>query len=76
MDKYIELKNIFRGILIDLNYTEEQVKSITDLVRSPEEMATIVNAIDANKNIEYNDLFEIVLNSIKFDILVDKKDIT
>ena len=71
MDKFEELKKIFRGILIDLKYTDEQIKSITDLVRSPEEMVKIVNAIEDNPNIEYNALFEIVLNSIEFDIVID-----
>lgn len=75
MDKYIELKNIFKGILTDLNFTDEQVKSIMDLAISPEEMATIVDAIDNNKNIKYDELFEIVLKTIKFDIVVDKKDL-
>ena len=46
-----------------------------DLAISPEEMATIVDAIDNNKNIKYDELFEIVLKTIKFDIVVDKKDL-
>ena len=70
-DKFEELKKIFRGILIDLKYTDEQIKSITDLVRSPEEMIKIVNAIEENPGIDYNSLFEIVLNSIEFDIVID-----
>ena len=78
MDKYLELKNIFKGIITDLGYTEEQVKSITELARSPQEMAKIVDVIDKNKNIQYNTLFEIVLNIIKFDVVIDddKKDLT
>ena len=71
MDGLVKLKEIFRGILVDLNYTEEQIKSITDLVRSPEEMIKIVNAIEENPGIDYNSLFEIVLNSIEFDIVID-----
>ena len=71
MDGLVKLKEIFKGILVDLNYTEEQIKSITDLVRSPEEMVKIVNAIEQNPGIEYNSLFEIVLNSIEFDIVID-----
>ena len=70
-DKFEELKKIFRGILIDLKYTDEQIKSITDLVRTPEEMTKIVNAIDEKPEIEYNELFEIVLNSIDFDIVIE-----
>lgn len=78
MDKYIELKQIFKGIITDLGYTEEQVKSITEIVRTPQEMAEIVDVIDKNKNIKYNTLFDIVLNTIKFDIIIDddKKDLT
>ncbi|MBP3582125.1 MAG: hypothetical protein J6J33_05170 [Clostridia bacterium] len=71
MDGLVKLKEIFKGILVDLNYTEEQIKSITDLVRSPEEMVKIVNAIEQNPGIDYNSLFEIVLNSIEFDIVID-----
>ena len=71
MDGLVKLKEIFRGILVDLNFTEEQIKSITDLVRSPEEMIKIVNAIEENPGIDYNSLFEIVLNSIEFDIVID-----
>ena len=71
MDKFEELKQIFRGILVDLKYTDEQIKSITDLVRTPEEMVKIVNAIEENQGISYNELFEIVLNSIDFDIVID-----
>lgn len=71
MEGLVKLKEIFKGILVDLNYTEEQIKSITDLVRSPEEMVKIVNAIEQNPGIDYNSLFEIVLNSIEFDIVID-----
>ena len=78
MDKFIELKQIFKGIITDLGYSEEQVKSITEIVRTPQEMAEIVDVIDKNKNIKYNTLFDIVLNTIKFDIIIDddKKDLT
>lgn len=71
MDGLVKLKEIFKGILVDLKYTDEQIKSITDLVRSPEEMVKIVNAIEQNPGIDYNSLFEIVLNSIEFDIIID-----
>ena len=78
MDKFLELKQIFKGIITDIGYTEEQIKSITEIVRTPEEMAAIVDVIDKHQNIEYNTLFEIVLNTIKFDIIIDddKKDLT
>lgn len=78
MDKFNELKQIFKGIITDLGYTDKQVKSITEIVRTPQEMATIVDVIDKNKNIKYNTLFDIVLNTIKFDIIIDddKKDLT
>ena len=77
MDKFNELKQIFKGIITDLGYSEEQVKSITEIVRTPQEMAAIVDVIDKNKNIKYNTLFDIVLNTIKFDIIIDddKKDL-
>ena len=71
MDSLIKLKEVFRGILIDLKLTENEIKSITDLVRTPEEMVRIVNAIETNPDIKYNELFEIVLNSIDFDIVID-----
>ena len=71
MEGLVKLKEIFKGILVDLKYTDEQIKSITDLVRSPEEMVKIVNAIEQNPGIDYNSLFEIVLNSIEFDIIID-----
>ena len=74
MDKFLELKQIFKGIITDLGYSEEQIKSITEIVRTPEEMAKIVDAIDKNKNIKYNDLFEIVLESINFEVIVDNKE--
>ena len=78
MDKFNELKQIFKGIITDLGYTKEQVTSITEIVRTPQEMAAIVDVIDKNKNIKYNTLFDIVLNTIKFDIIIDddKKDLT
>ena len=78
MDKFNELKQIFKGIITDLGYTEDQVTSITEIVRTPQEMAAIVDVIDKNKNIKYNTLFDIVLNTIKFDIIIDddKKDLT
>ena len=78
MDKFLELKQIFKGIITDLGYSEEQVKSITEIVRTPQEMAAIVDIIDKHKTIEYNTLFDIVLNTIQFDIIIDddKKDLT
>ena len=67
-----ELKQIFKGILIDLNLTEKELESIVTLVRTPAEMTKIVDAIEANPNIKYNELFEVVLNSIDFDIEINQ----
>lgn len=72
MDKFEELKQIFKGILIDLNLTEKELESIVTLVRTPAEMTRIVDAIEANPNIKYNELFEVVLNSIDFDIEINQ----
>ena len=72
MDKFEELKQIFKGILIDLNLTEKELESIVTLVRTPAEMTRIVDAIEANPNIQYNELFEVVLNSIDFDIEINQ----
>jgi len=72
MDKFEELKQIFKGILTDLKLTNKEIESIMTLVRTPAEMAKIVDAIDANQNITYNELFEVVLNSIDFDIEINQ----
>lgn len=72
MDKFEELKQIFKGILTDLKLTNKEIESIMTLVRTPVEMAKIVDAIDANQNITYNELFEVVLNSIDFDIEINQ----
>lgn len=68
MNKFEELKQIFKGILIDLNLSEKELVSIMTLVRTPQEMAKIVDAIESNPGIKYPELFEIVLNSIDFEI--------
>ena len=68
MNKFEELKQIFKGILIDLNLSEKELESIMTLVRTPQEMAKIVDAIESNPGIKYPELFEIVLNSIDFEI--------
>ncbi len=68
MDKFLELKNIFAGILKDLGLDEKQLSSITELVRTPTEMTKIVDAIEKNPTIKYNELFQIVLDSIDFEI--------
>ncbi len=68
MEKFEQLKQIFKGILIDLNLSEKEVESITTLVRTPVEMTRIVDAIEKNPEIKYPELFEIVLNSIDFEI--------
>ena len=72
MDKFEELKQIFKGILTDLKLTDKEIESIMTLVRTPAEMAKIVDAIDVNQNITYNELFEVVLNSIDFDIEINQ----
>ena len=72
MDKFEELKQIFKGILIDLNLTEKELESIVTLVRTPAEMVKIVDAIEANPSIKYNDLFQVVLDSIDFDIEINQ----
>ena len=68
MDKFEELKQIFKGILVDLNLTDKEIESITTLVRTPQEMTKIVDSIEKNPEIKYPELFEIVLNSIDFEI--------
>ena len=72
MNKFDELKQIFKGILIDLNLTEEQVEGIMNLVRTPQEMAKIVDVIEKNPGIQYEKLFEEILNIIEFDIIVNQ----
>ena len=42
------------------------------LVRTPAEMTKIVDAIESNQGIKYNELFEVVLNSIDFDIEINQ----
>ncbi len=71
MDAFENLKQIFKGILVDLKLTEKEVLSITSIVRTPNEMAKIVDELDKNPNIKYDELFQIVLNSINFDIVID-----
>ena len=72
MNKFDELKQIFKGILTDLKLTEKEVESIMTLVRTPAEMTKIVDAIESNQGIKYNELFEVVLNSIDFDIEINQ----
>ena len=72
MDKFEELKQIFKGILVDLNLTEKELESIVTLVRTPAEMVKIVDAIEANPSIKYNELFQVVLDSIDFDIEINQ----
>ena len=72
MNKFDELKQIFKGILTDLKLTEKEVESIMTLVRTPAEMTKIVDAIESNQDIKYNELFEVVLNSIDFDIEINQ----
>ena len=72
MNKFDELKQIFKGILTDLKLTEKEVESIMTLVRTPAEMTKIVDAIESNQDIKYNELFKVVLNSIDFDIEINQ----
>ncbi len=72
MDKFEELKQIFKGILADLGLSEEQVSSIMALVRTPQEMTKIVDHIEQNPKINYEELFQKVLDSIDFDVVIDK----
>ena len=68
MDKFEELKQIFKGILVGLNLTEKELESIITLVRTPVEMTRIVDAIEKNPTMKYEELFQVVLDSIDFDI--------
>lgn len=71
MNKFDELKHVFKGILTDINLTEEQVETILNIVRTPQEMAKIVDVIEKNPEIEYEKLFEEIMNIIDFDIIVN-----
>lgn len=72
MDKFEELKQIFRGILEGLNLTEKELESIMTLVRTPVEMTRIVDAIEKNPTMKYEELFQVVLDSIDFDIEINQ----
>ena len=72
MDKFEELKQIFRGILVGLNLTEKELESIMTLVRTPVEMTRIVDAIEKNPTMKYEELFQVVLDSIDFDIEINQ----
>ena len=72
MDKFEELKQIFRGILEGLNLTEKELESIITLVRTPVEMTRIVDAIEKNPTMKYEELFQVVLDSIDFDIEINQ----
>ena len=72
MDKFEELKQIFKGILVGLNLTEKELESIMTLVRTPVEMTRIVDAIEKNPTMKYEDLFQVVLDSIDFDIEINQ----
>ena len=43
-----------------------------NLVRTPQEMAKIVDVIEKNPGIQYEKLFEEILNIIEFDIIVNQ----
>ena len=51
MDKYIELRKIFAGILKGLGLSDEEVQSLSTFVRTPVEMEKMVNLIEENPNI-------------------------
>ena len=72
MDKFEELKQIFKGILEGLNLTEKELESIMTLVRTPVEMTRIVDAIEKNPTMKYEELFQVVLDSIDFDIEINQ----
>lgn len=72
MDKFEELKQIFKGILVGLNLTEKELESIMTLVRTPIEMTRIVDAIEKNPTMKYEELFQVVLDSIDFDIEINQ----
>lgn len=71
MEKYEELKQIFKGILTDLKLSEEHINAIMALVKKPQEMAKIVDAIEKNPDIKYPELFQVVLDSIEFEINIE-----
>lgn len=72
MDKFEELKQIFKGILVGLNLTEKELESVMTLVRTPVEMTRIVDAIEKNPTMKYEELFQVVLDSIDFDIEINQ----
>lgn len=72
MNKFEELKQIFRGILVGLNLTEKELESVMTLVRTPVEMTRIVDAIEKNLTMKYEELFQVVLDSIDFDIEINQ----
>lgn len=72
MDKFEELKQIFKGILEGLNLTEKELESVMTLVRTPVEMTRIVDAIEKNPTMKYEELFQVVLDSIDFDIEINQ----
>ena len=71
MNKFEELKQIFKNIIVDLGYTDEQVSAIVSIVRTPAEMTKIVDIIEKNQNITYEELFEELLKIIDFDIIIN-----
>ena len=72
MDKFEELKQIFKGIMVGLNLTEKELESVMTLVRTPVEMTRIVDAIEKNPTMKYEELFQVVLDSIDFDIEINQ----
>lgn len=68
MDKYIELRKIFAGILKSLGLSEEEVQSLSTFVRTPVEMEKMVNLIEENPNITYQELMQASFDIIDYEI--------
>ena len=68
MDKYIELRKIFAGILKGLGLSDEEVQSLSTFVRTPVEMEKMVNLIEENPNITYQELMQASFDIIDYEI--------
>lgn len=68
MDKYQELKQIFAGILKDLGLAENEVEYLTTFVRTPQEMSQMVDLIEQNPNITYEELVQASFDIIDYEI--------
>lgn len=72
MDKYQELRQIFKGIITDLGFKENEIEALTTTVRTPQEMAKVVDKIEQTPNITYEELFEYALSIIDFEIEINQ----